>query len=408
MIRDNFLNINKIIKDPDILRVFRAVENYGGVMRFVGGCVRDAIAGIEVKDLDLATDLSPDEMEEACSEAGLKTIPIGIKFGTIGVVVNGEVLEVTSLRKDVKTDGRRAVVEFTDNWEVDASRRDLTINAVYADEKGNVFDYYNGIEDLEKGIVRFIGKPEKRIREDYLRILRFFRFYSIFSKGKIDEDALKACIKNRDGMKTLSKERVRDEVGKIMLTPNAVKVMKIMFENGILKNFLPKENSLDRLDFLLNWFDDVRIPNADLRRIFIIINPDRKMVEKVAAAMKFSNKKKDHMLAIVRMNVSLDEILDEANLDKLIYLYGKDVVVDKLIITSALENKMVEDIWRRISQIQDRIVPIFPVKGKDIMILGAKDKQIGEVLNAIEKMWIDSHFHMTRDELLEEAKGLIG
>ena len=145
MIKDKYLDIEKFVTDKKIFRLFRAVENHGGVLRFVGGAVRNALRGIEGSDLDLATDLSPDELVEACQESGLKTVPIGIKFGTVGVVVNGKVLEVTSLRKDVKTDGRHGEVEFTTDWEIDASRRDLTINAVYADEKGNVFDYYNGI-----------------------------------------------------------------------------------------------------------------------------------------------------------------------------------------------------------------------------------------------------------------------
>ena len=192
MIRDNYLDVKKIVQDKKFLKLFRVVESHGGVLRFVGGAVRDALAGLKGFDIDLATDLSPDELVEACTENGIKTVPIGIKFGTVGVIINDQVLEVTSLRKDIKTDGRHAEVVFTTDWEADASRRDLTINAVYADEKGNVFDYYNGIEDLEKGIVRFIGLPAQRIKEDYLRIMRFFRFYSIFGKTEIDKKALKA------------------------------------------------------------------------------------------------------------------------------------------------------------------------------------------------------------------------
>ncbi|MBR6663996.1 MAG: CCA tRNA nucleotidyltransferase, partial [Alphaproteobacteria bacterium] len=192
MIRDKYLDIKKLIKNKRILRLFLVVARHGGILRFVGGAVRDALMGIEGADLDLATDLSPDELVEACNEEGLNTVAIGIKYGTVGVIIDDTLLEVTSLRKDIKTDGRHAEVEFTDNWEADASRRDLTINAVYADEKGNVFDYYNGIEDLEKGVVRFIGSADKRIKEDYLRILRFFRFYSMFGKGNPDKKALKA------------------------------------------------------------------------------------------------------------------------------------------------------------------------------------------------------------------------
>ena len=217
MFKDKYLDISKLTANPHIFNLFKVVEKHGGVLRFVGGSVRDAIAGMKGFDLDLATDLSPDELVEACEESGLKTIPIGIKFGTVGVVIDNQVLEVTSLRKDIKTDGRHAEVVFTSDWNEDASRRDLTINAVYADEKGNVFDYYNGVDDLEKGIVRFIGSAGQRIKEDYLRILRFFRFYSIFGKAPIDAKALEACKENKDGLKQLSMERIRDELFKFCL-----------------------------------------------------------------------------------------------------------------------------------------------------------------------------------------------
>ena len=204
MFKDKYLDISNLTTNKNVLHLFNIVETHGGVLRFVGGAVRDAIAGLKGFDLDLATDLSPDELVEICEENGIKTIPIGIKFGTLGVVIDNQVLEVTSLRKDVKTDGRHAEVIFTSDWEEDASRRDLTINAVYADEKGNVFDYYNGVDDLEKGIVRFIGNANQRIKEDYLRILRFFRFYSIFSKAPIDKKALHACRDNKEGLRQLS------------------------------------------------------------------------------------------------------------------------------------------------------------------------------------------------------------
>lgn len=274
MIRADYLDMSKIIQDKKVLKLFRIVESHGGVLRFVGGAVRDALAGLKGFDLDMATDLSPDELVEACSENGLRTVPIGIKFGTVGVIINDKVLEVTSLRKDIKTDGRHAEVVFTTDWEADASRRDLTINAVYADEKGNVFDYYDGIKDLEQGVVRFIGNPDHRIKEDYLRILRFFRFYSLFGKEPINAKALKACIENRDGLKTLSIERIRDELGKILLTPNVCQTLKIMFDNGILGFLLAPSENLEQLDFLIKLVDDENIPHALMRRLFILYLPD--------------------------------------------------------------------------------------------------------------------------------------
>ncbi|MBR3502582.1 MAG: CCA tRNA nucleotidyltransferase, partial [Alphaproteobacteria bacterium] len=185
MLKSEYLDMSKIVQSAKIKRLFDAVEEYGGTIRFVGGAVRDTLAGLSGFDLDLATDLSPDELVETCQNSGLKTIPIGLKIDTTGVVIDDRILEVASLRRN--KDKHRGEVEFTDDWSADASQRDLTINAVYADLRGNVFDYYDGINDLEKGIVRFIGNPEEKIRQDYLRILRFFRFYSRFGKADIDK-----------------------------------------------------------------------------------------------------------------------------------------------------------------------------------------------------------------------------
>src|SRR5574344_2017823 len=165
MIKTEFLDMSKILQHGNVSKLFNAVEEHGGTIRFVGGAVRDSLAGISGFDLDLATDLSPDELVEACQDNAIKTMPIGMKLNTIGVIINNQILEVTSLRKNIVMQDGRSVVEYTDDWSADASMRDLTINAVYADLRGNVFDYYNGISDLEKGIVRFIGKPEDRIRE---------------------------------------------------------------------------------------------------------------------------------------------------------------------------------------------------------------------------------------------------
>ena len=175
MMRDNYLDISKLTTNEDVLELFNVVANSGGVLRFVGGAVRDALKGIKSYDLNLVTDLSPDELVEACNDAGYNTVPLGIKQGKISVIIDDTKIEVSSLGKYVERDGV-SNLEFTDNWEADASSRDLTINAVYADEKGNVFDYYNGIEDLEKGYVRFIGSANQRIKDDYTRILRYFRF----------------------------------------------------------------------------------------------------------------------------------------------------------------------------------------------------------------------------------------
>lgn len=408
MLRDNYLNMDKIIKDRKILRLFRIVESHGGVLRFVGGAVRDAIAGLEGFDLDLATDLSPDELVEACTENGLRTVPIGIKFGTVGVIINDKVLEVTSLRKDVKTDGRHAEVIFTTDWEADASRRDLTINAVYADEKGNIFDYYNGIEDLERGRVRFIGHPSQRIKEDYLRILRFFRFFSIFSKTDIDQKALKACIEHKDGLKNLSMERIRDELFKILLTKNVSKTVRIIFDNEILSYLLPDSKNLDKLDYLINLVAELGIPSDPIRRLFMLYTPDETLAENLATRLRFTKKQKENFLNWATIHPHFALFLNEKSLKILIYKYGKEFCRDKLLLLCSEQMNCPENLGNILNQIENAVVPIFPVKGKDIINAGVKNHHnIGNILEELEQIWINDDFSATRDELLQIAAELV-
>ncbi len=408
MFKDQYLNIDNLISTPNVLKLFRVVEAHGGVLRFVGGAVRDAIAGIKGFDLDLATDLSPDELVEACEENGLRTIPIGIKFGTVGVLIDNQVLEVTSLRKDVKTDGRHAEVVFTSDWNEDASRRDLTINAVYADEKGNVFDYYNGVDDLEKGIVRFIGSANQRIKEDYLRILRFFRFYSIFGKAPIDRKALEACKENRDGLKQLSMERIRDELFKLFLTPKVVETLQIMYDNEILSYVFPDTHYLEELDFLVNTIDVKDLPNAPLRRLFILYNPNTALAENLAARLRMSNKQREDFVSWAKHHPFFEELLEEKSLRRLTYLHGNDFCRDKLILLSALNRRVLPDLKQRLAHIAQISIPEFSVKGRDVIAAGIKDnRKIGEVLNELEQIWIDSDFSLSHGELLARLPELI-
>ncbi len=402
MIRDNYLDIKKLIRNKKIMRLFLVVRTHGGVLRFVGGAVRDALKGIPVHDLDLATDLSPDELVEACTEEGLKTVPIGIKFGTVGVIIDDQVLEVTSLRKDVVTDGRHAEVEFTDNWEEDASRRDLTINAVYADEKGNVFDYYNGIGDLENGVVRFIGSASQRIKEDYLRILRFFRFYSIFGNEQIDKKALVACVENREGLKKLSMERIRDEMLKILLTPNVVKTFRIMMENDILSYILPEPKHLDKLEFLSHLVEEENIPHSALRRLFTIYQPDVALAENLALRLRLSKKEKELFISLAEENIELSQFLDNKELARLVYEYGPEFCVEKLLLLLSFEQRSIPDLGELIKRINTMVIPEFPVRGKDIIAQGVENPQhIGDIIKELKNYWIASGFKLTKEELLK-------
>lgn len=401
MIRDNYLDISKLIKNKKILNLFKIISRHGGVVRFVGGAVRDALKGIEGSDLDFATDLSPDELVEACNDEGIKTVAIGIKYGTVGVIIDNTILEVTSLRKDIKTDGRHAIVEFTDNWEEDASRRDLTINAVYADEKGNVFDYYNGIEDLEKGIVRFIGNPDTRIKEDYLRILRFFRFYSLFGIGNPDKKALTACAKNSELLKKLPMERIRDELSKLLLTPNAVKTIDIMQKNNILSYVMPDANHLENLDFLKKLINGKQLKNKSLLYLFSLYQPDESLADSLATRLKFSRVEKQKFLRWATSLVELNELKDEIRVKHLAYEFDKEFCLENLLLIAARNKESTDDFWDIYTKIENIETPVFPIKGKDLIAEGICDgAQIGKRLKELEEEWINSDFCTTKEDLL--------
>lgn len=407
MMKPNFLDMSKILTSKRIYKLFDAVESHGGTLRFVGGAVRDTLAGRKNNfDLDLASDLSPDELVEACQDYGIKTIPIGLKFGTVGVIIDNQILEVTSLRRDIKTDGRHAEVEFTDDWSVDASRRDLTINAVYADINGNVFDYYNGITDLENGIVRFIGDPEERIKEDYLRIMRFFRFYSIFGKKSINKEALKACVKHKDGLRSLSIERVRDELFKLLITPQAAKTMEIIFDNDILGYFLPyKSTHLDALQNLTELVDDMKYEGNFLRRLFVLYQPNSSEAENIANILRFSKRQKETFINWAKINLTPDNISTPVQRRRFIYRYGKAFCLDKVLITAAIYHIDSAKANNVLLEIENAVVPIFPLRGRDLIENQiASGEKIGKILNLLEQQWIDSNFNLTRGELLDFAK----
>lgn len=400
MIKAEYLDMTKILKSPSVYKLFQAVEEQGGTLRFVGGAIRDTLAGLSGFDLDLATDLSPDELVEACQEHRLKTMPIGLKYATTGVILDNQVVEVASLRQSVKTEDGKTEIRFTDDWNADAARRDLTINAVYADLRGNVFDYYNGIDDLENGIVRFIGNPEDRIKEDYLRIMRFFRFYSIFGKTSMDKDALSACVKLKDGLRSVSIERVRDELFKLLITPNIAPTLKIIFDNDILGYFLPKSNHLDALARLTEIVADMNYEGNFLRRLFVLYQPNAAKAENLANMLRFTKKQKETFVKWAKIELMSENISSPQQRLRFIYRYGKDFCIDKILLTAAIRNIDTTGLAAVLEEVESAVVPIFPLRGRDIINKGVTGGDVGKALALLEQRWIDSNFSLTRDELL--------
>ncbi len=407
MIRDNYLDISKLTTNQDIMKLFALVARHGGVLRFVGGAVRDALKGIKGYDLNLATDLSPEEIAEACADEGIETIPLGIKQGTIGVVIGDTTAEVSSLCKYVKQEDGSVTMEFTDNWEEDASRRDLTINAVYADEKGNVFDYYNGIEDLEKGYVRFIGSASQKIKEDYIRILRYFRFYSLFGTEEPNKKALEACAENCVGLKKVPMERIRDELFKIIQTQNAARTYRLMQENGILSYILPDAGHIDDLEYFNQLIAGHDFVDQNIIKLFILYRPDRALAENMATRLKFSKKERQLFVSLAEKTIALDDILDEKKQLKSVYLFNKELCSASLLVLTAQTRQAPDNLWKIYEHINSLKEPEFPLKGKDIFDYGISDSaKVGKILQELEQIWIDSAFDQTKEQLLVQIDNI--
>ena len=266
------LDAEKWRKRRGMTRLLRALAADEGQTRYVGGAVRDELLGLPVSDVDLATRLLPEDVVERLEKARIKAVPTGIDHGTVTAVSDGQPVEITSLRRDVSTDGRRATIAFTDDWKEDAARRDFTINALSADPvTGEIFDYFGGLDDLEGRHIRFIGNPLQRIAEDHLRILRFFRFHARFGSGEPDAAALDACTARANDIMALSRERIADELLKLLGMPDPSPTMRIMLERGILKPVLPEIEAqrIADLDTLISSERAAGIAPDAIRRVLV-------------------------------------------------------------------------------------------------------------------------------------------
>ena len=392
MFHPNYINPKKLIVNEDILKLFKLVEKHGGVLRFVGGAVRDAIARFERANIDLVTDLSPSEFSDMCDDEGLRCVPIGIQFFTIGVMVNSSFFKVTSLSPEEDN--------IKDEWKTDASKRDLTINAVYADEKGNVFDYFNGIKDLENGVIKFIGKPEENIEADYIRIMRFFRFCSMFGK-KIDRKSLKACIKNKSLLKKVSADKIKEELFKIMLAPYAVRALELIFDNGILDFLIAKPKNLSNMDKLDSIVTELKLDKSIIRRIFVIFEPDAKRANRLADIFRLNKEQKEYLLNLVNCKLSLNNFKDTVSLNKAVYRYGKDICKDVWLFLN-LDNKDNEYIKNILNTLDSIKIPVFPVNGKDLIKIGADTKFIGLYIDVLKKEWFECGCNVSKKELIQK------
>jgi poly(A) polymerase len=396
------------LKRQGTLAVLAALNGDGVETRAVGGAVRNALLGLPVTEIDLATTAEPDRVIALAERAGLKTVPTGIDHGTVTVVAEGKPFEVTTLRRDVETFGRHAKVAYTTCWEEDAGRRDFTLNALYADRDGTVFDPIGGYGDLQAGRVRFIGDAEARIEEDYLRILRFFRFHAYYGKGAMDEEGLHAAVKLRAGLAQLSAERVAGELRRILVAPGAAGAVEALFDHGLLTEVLGGVPRLLRFERLAAVEEANGLaPSAALRLAALAVFVDEDAA-RLAERLRLSNAEQ---AVFVLGTLSVDKAFPGEEAAKaLLYRLGPDAYRSRLLLAWADSGAPPDDAsWRNALALPERWqAPAFPVGGNDVMALGEiKGPDIGEVLKRLEQDWIASGFALDRDQLLAKASALI-
>ncbi|WEX07923.1 CCA tRNA nucleotidyltransferase [Chelativorans sp. AA-79] len=400
------------------LQALLAVLNDGGEeARIAGGAVRNALLGQPVTDIDIATTTVPDETIRRAEAAGFKVVPTGYDHGTVTVIAKGIPFEVTTLRADVETFGRHARVVFGRDWKADAQRRDFTINALYAEADGRVVDLVGGLADLETRTLRFIGEAETRIREDYLRILRFFRFFAWYGSGRPDAEGLKACARLKDRLSGLSAERVWTELRKLLGAPDPSRALLWMRQTGVLTEVLPETEKwgIDAIHSLVETERGLGWPVQPLLRLASMVPPDAERLEKLGERLRLS---KAETAALVSWAEAPrpDPALKEAEFSKLLYRSDPQGVAWRLQLgLSSARARAVEDDkalietagYQRLLDIAARWQrPVFPVRGKDLLQLGFEPGEaLGAKLTELEEMWVASDFTLSREDLLGKAEG---
>jgi poly(A) polymerase len=399
------------LDDPLVGALF-AVLNTGGEARIVGGAVRNTLLGKPAGDLDFATTHLPDATMTLVAAAGFKPVPTGYAHGTITAVKEGRGFEITTLRRDVSTDGRHAEVAFGVDWAADARRRDFTINAMSCDADGALHDYCGGLADLEKGVIRFIGDAEARINEDQLRGMRFYRFFAWYGTGRPDADGIRATAKLKSGLSRLSAERVWQELRKLLLAPDPARALLWMRQSGVLTEVLPESAKwgIDAVPGLvaaeqsLGWRPDA------LLRLAAITPPDQDRVSAMAARLKFSNAERDRVLAHARAAPAGPELSDAA-LRKRLYREGASGLTDRLRLALAASRAKAAESdaamleaahrTRQLGITEAWVRPVFPVGGGELKErTGLDGPALGAALSALETRWVDSGFTLTREQLL--------
>jgi poly(A) polymerase len=378
-----------------------------GGSRFVGGCVRNTLMGREVIDIDIATQLTPDQTTEVAQAAGFAAHPTGIEHGTVTVVVDSHPFEVTTLRRDVSTDGRRATVAFTEAWEDDAQRRDFRMNALYADASGTIHDPTGGgIEDTRAGRVIFIGDAHTRIKEDYLRILRFFRFNAWYARGPVDPNGLHACADLVAGLDTLSVERVWKEVKKLLAAPDPRASWEGMSAIAARARALPELSNETRLDALCTLEADLMLKPDAMTRVAAALT-DQQSAKTLANRLKLSNEERDRLVAALGDDVKITSFLSMREMRRAIYKLGNEAFRDRVMLAWAKAGDKAQQ-WRAlVAHAQMWTPPKMPLTGDEVMAAGVPaGPKVGVVMREVEDWWIDADFPDDKLSVIERLKAV--
>jgi len=381
-----------------------------GPARFVGGCVRDALLGRRVGDIDIATPLEPPAVIAALQAAGLRAVPTGVEHGTVTAISDGQSFEITTLRRDVETDGRRAVVAFTSDWAEDAQRRDFRLNALYLEEDGAILDPTGeGVADARAGRIVFVGEAESRIREDYLRILRFFRFYAWYGRGEADAAGLAACATLRDGLGGLSGERVSKELLKLLAADDPRAALRLMASSGVLGVLLPEARGLARLQALVAIETGQLFSCDPLLRLAALLPDDAEAVRAAATRLRLSNLMRDRLVAAVPGEPALTSWMSPREVRRAIYRLGAEAFRDRVQLAWAEARRTaVHPQWRMLYTYPDTWAPPdFPISGEDIKAAGVAEGPLhGRVRREVEDWWIDMDFTDDKLAAIERLKAV--
>ncbi|WP_162652704.1 CCA tRNA nucleotidyltransferase [Lentilitoribacter sp. Alg239-R112] len=401
-------------KDDGLHELFKILNHDGEEVRIAGGAVRDALMNLDIGDIDLATTWLPEDVKRLAEDAGFKVVPTGIEHGTLTLVKDGGVFEITTLREDISTNGRHAEVKFGKDWQKDAERRDLTVNGMYVNSEGDVIDLVGGVTDIESKVIRFIGDAQTRIEEDYLRVLRFFRFFAFYGEGRPDAEGLKACAKARDHLSSLSAERVWKEMRRLLEAKDPSRALLWMRTTGVLTEIFPETEKwgIDLVGPFVETREALGWESDPMLLLEGMIPPDGDRVAELTKRLRMSRAEAGRLLDWTKTPKVAHDLAETA-LDRALYrgsVQGyKDVlqlslitarskagVNDDAMLEAAGFSKLLKrlDVWKK---------PNFPISGKDLMEKGYEaGTQLGGKLRELEDKWIESNFLIEREDLLKQ------